>query len=182
VSHLPSAILLAMCSNVDNLGVGVAYGLRGRGFRIAHTLLIAGVSGAATLASMAAGEWINDFMPEPRANLIGSGLLVLVGLQGFVHALRETGRRLVSERETTSREAAVLAVALSLNNVGSGLGAGISHVSIPVTTALTVAGSVAALVGGSRLGRQTTPALSQRSLGIAAGVIVAAVGFYEFFV
>jgi len=108
----------------------------------------------------------------------------LAKVHGLVQALRETRNRppQIERATTTSREAAVLAVALSLNNIGSGLGAGISHVSIPVTTALTIAGSIAALAGGSLIGQRASSAISQRSLGVAAGVILTAVGIYEFFV
>ena len=184
MQHLLSAVVLAVSANLDNLGVGVAYGLRGRGFRLAHVWLIALVSGAGTLASMAAGEWLNDFTTAECANLIGSAVLVAIGLQTIVHAVRSetTAAPRVERETTTAREAAVLAVSLSLNNLGSGLGAGISHVGIPVTTGLTIAGSIAAIVGGRRLGARAVPAISKRALGVTAGLLVTAVGVYELFV
>lgn len=182
--HLLSAILLAVSSNLDNLGVGIAYGLRGRGFRLAHAWLIALVSGAGTLVSMAAGEWLNDFTTAECANLIGSVLLVTIGLQAITHAVgsEATGAPRVEPETTTLREAAVLAVSLSLNNLGSGLGAGISHVSIPATTGLTIACSVAAIFGGRRIGQRAGAAISKRTLGVTAGLLVTAVGIYELFV
>jgi putative Mn2+ efflux pump MntP len=184
LDHLLSAILLAVSANLDNLGVGLAYGMSGRGFRLAHAWLIALVSGAGTLVSMAAGEWLNDFTTEACANLIGSLLLVAIGLQAIVHAVRSeaSGAARVERNATTSREAAVLAVSLSVNNLGSGLGAGISHVSVPVTTALTIAGSMAAIVGGCRLGAHAASGISKRALGVTAGLLVTAVGIYELFV
>jgi len=120
MDHVLSAALLAASSNIDNLGVAVAYGIRHRAIRISTNLLIALVSGGGTLASMAAGE--------------------------------------------------------------SGLGAGISHVSIPLTTALTVGLSVTAIVVGQLAGSHASGAISKRQLGITSGAIIVAVGVYEYFV
>jgi len=55
-------------------------------------------------------------------------------------------------------------------------------VSIPLTTLLTVVGSVAAIAGGQRLGRTALPMASRRTLAIASGLLIVAVGIYEYFV
>lgn len=183
MSHLLTAVLLAMSSNVDNFGVGLAYGVGGRAVRAGHNLLIAAASACGTFVSMAAGEWVNDFMSEACASLVGAALMIAIGLYAVWRAARAgSGRPPRLAPATTTREAALLGLALSLNNLVIGLGAGISHVDIPVTTALTMAASAAAIAGGCRLGRRASIALSQSALGVTAGLIVIAVGIYELFV
>lgn len=184
MGHLLSAVLVAASSNVDNLGVGFAYGLRGRGLRLGHAWLIALLSGTGTLLSMAAGEWLNDLLSEESGNLIGSALMILIGLHGVVHALRgaSTGPPRIEREATTSGEAAILAVSLSLNNLGIGLGAGVSHVGVAATTALTTVGSLVAIIGGRRLGERASTAISRRALGLTGGLLLVVVGIYEFFV
>jgi len=184
MSHTLSAILLAVSSNLDNLGVGVAYGVRGRHIRIVHNLLIALVSGGGTLLSMAGGEWINDYMSEEVADVLGASVMVLIGVLNTWHAITgDTATGDPGEGNGTSwREGLALAVSLTFNNLGGGLGAGISHVSIPLTTLLTVVGSVAAIAGGQRLGRTALPMASRRTLAVASGLLIVAVGIYEYFV
>ena len=82
----------------------------------------------------------------------------------------------------SAREAAVLAISLSANNVGTGVGAGISHVGIVPTAALTAVAGLAAICCGHRLGRRTWLPTSRRGLGVAAGLIFVLVGVYELFV
>jgi putative Mn2+ efflux pump MntP len=185
VDHLTSAFLLAISANVDNVGVGLVFGVRGRNIRLAHNLLISLVSGGATLLSMAAGEWVNDFMSEELANLLGSAILCSIGVYGVVlSARRANGAPPVGEPGAASTsEAVALAVSLSLNNLVSGLGAGISHVSIGLTAALTAALSIAALAGGQLAGRRSSALPFERGrLDFAAGLILIAVGIHELFI
>jgi putative Mn2+ efflux pump MntP len=192
MEHVLSAVLLATCSNIDNLGVGVAYGVGGRTIRLPANLLIALVSGGGTLVSLAAGEWVNDFMSEEVANVLGSGIMMLIGIITLVRAIRGADDRPLDGGPASSavgsapnvgaREATALAVSLTLNNLGLGLGAGISHVSLPLATGLTMVVSVAAMVGGHLVGRRASLTISKRWLGVASGVLMIAVGTYEYFV
>jgi putative sporulation protein YtaF len=81
-SYWVPALLLALSSNLDNVGVGVAYGIRRVRVPFASNLVIALITGTGTLASMLAGQTIGDFL-EPRvAGLAGGSLLI--GLGGWV--------------------------------------------------------------------------------------------------
>lgn len=185
MDHLLSSIVLAASSNLDNLGVGVAYGVQGRAIRGSVNYLIALISGLGTLLSMSAGEWVNDFMSEAAANAIGAGIMVAIGAYTLCQALREdtapasTG---ASGEALGLREGVALALSLTFNNLGSGLGAGISHISIPLTTVITMAVSLAAIRAGCLLGSRASVAMSPRRLGIASGLVMMAVGGYEYFV
>jgi putative Mn2+ efflux pump MntP len=185
LDHLLSAVLLAISANVDNLGVGVAYGVRGRSIGPAHNLLIALVSGGGTLLSMAAGEWVNDFMSEEFANVLGGAIMIAIGFYGVVHAVRRrngASSQMGRGAAMSTGEAVALAVSLTFNNLGSGLGAGISHVGIALTAVLTTVASVAAIAGGYLLGRRTSFAISRRWVGVAAALLFITVGIYEIFV
>ncbi len=192
MEHLFSSVLLAVCSNIDNLGVGVAYGIRARRIYSMHNLLIALVSGSGTLLSMAAGHWVNNYMSEHLAETLGSGIMILIGVYSILHTLSIERNSLTCNQSgssnevvifgTHTREAFALAFSLSLNNLGSGLGAGIASVSIPLTTILTMVLSVAAINGGYYLGKNASVRISKLWLGLASGLLIMAVGVYELFV
>jgi putative Mn2+ efflux pump MntP len=185
MAHVLSAVLLAISSNVDNLAVGIAYGVQRRWIRLRHNLTIAIVSASGTLASMAAGEWVNDYMTEELANALGSAILILIGGHCVAQALRTPSceaPRIAAGTATRTREAGALATALTLNNLGAGLGAGVSHVDIAFTTVLTFGLSIAAIVSGYLLGSRTAIAISGRELGLIAGLLLVILGLYEYFV
>ena len=81
-SYWLPAVLLSLSSNLDNLGVGVAYGIRRISVPFTSNLVIALITGTGSLAAMLAGQTIGGFL-EPRvASLVGG--LLLIGLGGWV--------------------------------------------------------------------------------------------------
>jgi putative sporulation protein YtaF len=192
MNHILSAFLLAFSSNIDNLGLGIAYGVVTRRIFLSQNILIALVSGTGTFLSMVAGEWGNNYISEVAANALGSGILVLIGIYNIGQAIFEERKRLKQPELTSSladppsvvgkREAVALAISLSFNNLGGGLGAGISHVSIPLTTLLTVIFSIVAIAVGYRLGAKATLKIPKLWLGIASGLTIFILGVYELFV
>lgn len=191
MNHLLSSILLALVSNIDNFGIGLAYGVVPKRIYIHHNLLIAIVSGAGTFASMSAGEWINNYMSESFANILGSCILIAIGLYNILQTFIKERNRLKeqslesSDSEpqfgTSGREAFALAISLTFNNLGGGLGAGISHLDIPITTLLTMGLSVVAIIAGLQLGKNASKFISKFGLGIASGLLIMVVGVYEIF-
>jgi len=192
MNHILSAVVLAFSSNIDNLGVGIAYGIASRRIYLGYNFLIAIVSGMGTLISMEAGEWANNYLSEEIANVLGAGIMILIGLYSIVQAIRREKYRSGGDNIKTApedpqfgirgREAVALAISLTFNNLGGGLGAGMSHISIPLTTILTMGLSVAAIIGGFQLGERTSLKISKLGLGISSGLLITAVGVYELFV
>jgi len=190
MNHVLSSIVLAFSSNVDNLSVAIAYGIMPRKIYFHHNVLIAVISGSGTWLSMSAGEWVNDYMSESFANVIGSIIMILIGLFNVVQAIRAEQKRFKGDEKTVddlregthTREAFALAISLTFNNLGGGLGAGISHISIPLTTALTIGLSILAIIAGYQIGSRASLKISKLGLGIASGLLIMAVGVYEFFI
>ncbi len=73
-------VLLAIAANLDNLGVGIAYGLRGRYISLVSNLTIALISGILTLAAMLFGKWLETFLSARLANDMGAFLIIGVGV------------------------------------------------------------------------------------------------------
>ena len=137
-----SACLFALSANIDNFPIGIAYGLRGMRIGAGGNLLIACLTSLGTAAAMLLGGGLARLIPPDTANALGCVLLVLMGLwmlyreaQGGMGAPEQppadAGTRL------GLRESAALAAALMVNNMGFGVGARITGLSIVKTTACT---------------------------------------------
>ncbi|MGO0121856.1 manganese efflux pump [Desulfothermobacter acidiphilus] len=155
------AFLLALSSNLDNVGVGISYGIRRIGIPFSSNLIIALVSTAGTVVSMCLGSEVARYVPVLLANLIGSGILVAVGVWVIRESWREVGgvdedspaladppakaNKLLEwrirslgllvqilrepsladqddSRRIEGREALLLALALTINNLAGGFG------------------------------------------------------------
>lgn len=80
------------------------------------------------------------------------------------------------------RESIALAFGLTLNNLSSGIGGGISGLNVSLTTLLVFGLSVAAISGGYALGGRFSVRMTGLWAALLSGGLVIATGLYEFFV
>jgi putative sporulation protein YtaF len=87
--HIATVLILALSSNLDNLGVGVAYGTRKITLPFSSNLLIAAITCACTLISIAVGKDIALIAKNQRvAGDAGAALIVAVGVYLFFQSFR----------------------------------------------------------------------------------------------
>jgi len=79
------------------------------------------------------------------------------------------------------REAIALAFGLTINNLGSGVGGGISGLNIPLTTSLTFFLAIAAVLVGYFLGERFAARIAGIWPEIISGVLIILIGVYEYF-
>jgi len=204
--HLVSSFFLAISSNVDNFAVGVAYGVKKIKIGILSNLVIAGISALGTYLSMSVGEIISRFLSEDIANLLGSGVLLIIGIWSIWDTLRteieekrNQRRSSVNElsyntfiekperadlddsRTIDVKESITLAFALTINNLAGGVGGGISGLNIAITTLLTFIFSILGVTLGYFMGERFTTKLSGKISGIVSGLLIICIAVYEYF-
>lgn len=237
MAHVLSSVLLAFSANIDNFAVAIAYGVKKLHIGIVSNLLIAFVSAMGAVLSMAVGTSISRYLPDSVANLLGSAVLVAIGLWGIWDTIeREKRRNLAKLRQSRTRsmiasgiaqseqsmnptfssemptaeptqdisyqsfledparadvdqsgyidvkESIALAFGLTINNLGTGVGAGMSNLNIPFTAILTFLMSVLAISLGYLLGDRFTTKMTGISAGVVSGLMIIGLGVYEYFV
>jgi putative Mn2+ efflux pump MntP len=80
------------------------------------------------------------------------------------------------------KESISLAFGLTINNLGGGVGAGISGLNIVLTSVLTFIFSILAIVAGYFMGDRLSASMTSIWTGILSGLLVIALGIYEYFV
>ena len=86
-------LVLALSSNGDNIGVGVAYGVRRINVPLASNFIIALITGAGTLISMLLGQTIGNTMQPKLASVLGGTIIAGIGLWVIAQSTRTAGRR-----------------------------------------------------------------------------------------
>jgi putative Mn2+ efflux pump MntP len=126
-------------------------------------------------------------MPPAIASPLGPAIIIGIGTATILAALRtirdpdsllpaRPTRAINPDNPISGREAMVLAVALSLNNVGSGVGAGVAGIPPLTTTLLAGALSLLCIAGGSHAGASARRLLAPGHASLLAGLILLAVG------
>lgn len=147
--HWLSILGIGLAANLDNLGIGFSFGARSTKIPFSSNLLIAILSMIAAYGSIKCGQLVAEYIYTGLANWIGGSMIILIGLWGIKTNMKE--RSAIKRDEPSSElvdllknpnkadhdgnniiswtESLTLGVALALNCIVSGFGAGVTGVS-----------------------------------------------------
>ena len=181
-----SAILVAAASNSDNLAVGVVLGIRDRRVPASSNLIIAGLTTAATFAAMTFGHHVSEVMPRSLGAWAAASIIIGIGVATVVSALwamRASGADIAGPAHlsrgsavSSYGEAFALGVALSVNNLGLGVAAGVAGASPLLTASLAGAFSLVGIGCGSLAGGAVAKRLPATGAPLIAGLLLVAFG------
>lgn len=200
-------VAFAVSSNIDNLGVGITYGIRNIKIRLGSNTLIAVICFLMSIGGITIGVWLSNILPGAFPLIFGAFLLVVIGLRIILLAKpsnKETSKGHVSQSKSFNNilknpevadrdnsgdigwgEAIVLGIALSANTITNGVGAGLLGLS-PLAISITAAiGSLVSVWLGVRLGSKVADVrIGSFTVGqfgtVLSGVIIIIIAFTAF--
>jgi len=146
--HLVYIILIALANNLDNIGVRIAYSISGIRISLLKNIWIAVITFAISTFAAFSGSIMSGLCGKRLSSPISMVFLVLIGLwiifEPYIKKERNSGIRSVqrnrnsiyavyrepenadmdNSKDIDFKEATLLGVALSMNNIGGGLSAG----------------------------------------------------------
>ena len=193
---LIASIVLAISTNLDNLAVGVAYGIKQVKIDLKANLAIALLSGLSTFMAMSLGDRIAQILPPILARATGSTLLILIGLLATWEVYRRQSQDLSPEQPSQTQpwladndrtpqrmtllQAVMLGIALTLTNFSTGLAAGMAQLDLVLTSGLSSFSSLLTIGGGVFLGAIATTQIPQHRLEWASGLLLIGLGLSEY--
>lgn len=196
-----SALLFSLSSNLDNVVIGIAYGVKNIKIRILPNLIIAAVTSIGTLLSMSVGKYISIFLPNYIANFLGAAVIIILGayflIQSIVKLINNTKSKELSLKDITDmveyaensdldksgdiniKEALFVAFGLTFNNLGTGVAASITGVNIPLTVIFTFLLSIFTIMLGDALGNHVFGKLLGKYAPLISGVLLIILGIIE---
>jgi putative sporulation protein YtaF len=189
------ATLIGIAGNLDNLGVGVAYGVRRIGIPFRSNLFIAVVAAVGTVLTAYAGMGISRVLQPAFANVIGAGVIIAVGVWvlwprrpakpeadrqdaiGLVHHPEQADADLSGD--ISLAESIALSVGLGINAWAGGLGGGLVGLSPWLLALSTGLFSFVTLWAGEHLGRRALGGWLGPKATIAAGVLLILIGLKD---
>lgn len=206
-SQLLTILFIAVSCNLDNVCVGLTYGARGIRIPLASNLLIAAVTAGGTWLCMVFGRQAFRVLPPQVAAILGALLLVLMGVwiirqeasRGRATPEKELvapGERswlqrllglladpVLADRDSSGhidlRESLVLSMALMLNNIPNGVGAGLLALSPAVMVGAVFLLSLLTFRLGLGLGHKVAARWLGAYAGTLSGLLLVVVGVVE---
>ena len=191
--RLVASLGLGVATNLDNFGVGSAYGINR--IRIGHwpNILIATFNAGATGISMFFGVMIAKIISKSVANAIGASIIGLLGSYYLYDTYFDSSSKMKNEslgiipsvpaimkyvglrrhvRGVNAKEAFALAIGLSISNLTMGVGAGLAGFDVRVLVVVMFAFSWIMIVLGDLFGRTTSMVLPDRWASTVSGLLL----------
>ncbi|MFJ6208512.1 sporulation membrane protein YtaF [Lysinibacillus sp. NPDC092081] len=197
-------------SSIDNLGVGLSYGIRKINVRFDKNILISIICFLMSMGGITFGVWMSKILPGILPVVIGAFLLFIIGIRIILLAKpRKQETSIVNSKEMQSYknvqdilrnpeeaqfksgeigwgEAVLLGIALSANALTNGVGAGLLGLSPLVISILAAIGSFITVWLGVNLGSKVADVrIGTFTVGqfgtIISGVMLLIIAFAAFF-
>ena len=142
-----SALLFSLSSNLDNIVVGLAFGIKKIHLNAVSNLTVAVITTTGTVIAMLFGKWLSGYIPDRIGNDLGAGIIILLGvyfaIQGIIKLLKEKKSGSYAMKNTGEMadvmdasvqdkdhirycEIVTVALGLTFNNLGTGIAASIT--------------------------------------------------------
>lgn len=190
--YLVMLIMITFASTADSFIIGFHYGIKKTKIDNLSNLYISIITFIGTFASMHFGNLLSTFFSENVENMIGGIVLMGLAIYMLINAMYPqkntiqnlSDKRLVKENKSNSlegKEALLIGIMLSLNNVGMGIGAGITGMPVFITPLACGIANFIFIKSGSALGNLIHAGRLSKCLEIISAVFVFFLGILGFF-
>ena len=200
--RLIASLGLGVATNLDNFGVGSAYGINR--IRIGHwpNILIATFNAGATGISMLCGVMIAKILSKSVSSATGAGIIGLLGAYYLYDTYFGSSNKMKNEslgiipsvpaimkyaslrrhvRNVNAKESLALAIGLSISNLTMGVGAGLAGFDVRVLVVVMFAFSWIMIILGDLFGRTTSMVLPDRWASTVSGLLLIVIAVRELF-
>lgn len=202
--HYIYTLFIALANNLDNIGVRIAYSIRGIKISTSKNLWISVITFIISSLAAFSGKIISNILNKQVSSIISMILLVAIGLWIILEPYfkkEDTSSADISIKESNIyevlrnpenadkdrskdidfKEATILGIALSINNIGGGLSAGMIGLNSFFVGFFSAVISFLALLAGNYI----TEFIKRWNLGnkatILAGMLLIAIGIKQIF-
>ncbi len=187
--HWITIIFIGIAANLDNLGIGLAYGVKRVKIPILSNAVIAVMSMIVTFVAVTAGSTVIEYISPHTANLLGSLLLCVIGIFTLFsnrfskHSIAKNPEVFDEDKNhiISMREAMTLGFVLSANCLAGGIAIGANGISA-IWTVISIGTFSFITVGiGSHFGVLLSKTFIGKYSTAISGWLLIIIGVFEVF-
>ena len=174
------SMLIGITSNIDNIGIGLSYGLRKARIPWSFCCVTALTSFTACLLGSFTGARITHFISTSTCSIIGSMILICIGLWTIIQVFVSKADQVQLETKTTIgfSEMMFIALAQGMTDLSIGFGAGFAQLNTLELSVSVGLFSFILLLIPARLGGRLIPNRLGKSATFLSGILLILVGLY----
>ena len=188
-------LIFVLTCSIDNLIVAIAYGIKNIKVNLSANLIIGLVSAFGTFISMEFGNLILYIIPIKFASIIGSLILILIGMWFIFNWIKSDKNSI--ELESCSlincpekadqdysgyidlKESLTLSLALTLNNFALGIGGSISGLNLWTTSISIFLFSILLIPLGIFLGKKISCSKIANKSSLLSGLLLIVLAIFQ---
>lgn len=187
-----NSLILAISTSIDSLGIGITYGIKSTKISLIGKVILFVTSLLSTYLSIFLGNFIQNIFPNFLTKLIGSFILIFMGIYICFEALKNKNNYsnifnnpissdLDNSKIIDSKESLFLAIALSLDSLCIGIGSTISDIDLTFFPLLVSIFQIVLLSLGTFLGIHISQIykLPRNIWNILSGLLLILIGFIK---
>lgn len=179
--NIIKALAFAFSSNIDNIAIGMSYGIKKIKISSKINIIIASLMAIITYITMFTSKSISNFFDVTIINKIGAYTLSFIGIYLL---LKELFKKQKVEEEKilsniTLKNVAIIVFTLSTNNVATGIAASMININIHFTFIFTLIFSFLLLYIGNRIGRNILNDKLEKYSNILSALIIIILGIFQ---
>ena len=179
--NIIKALAFAFSANIDNIAIGISYGIKKIKIPSKINILIASLMAIITYITMFIGRSISDLFNVAVINKIGAYTLIFFGIYFL---LKELLKKQTIEEEKilsniTLKNVAIIVFTLSTNNIATGIAASMIDININFTFIFTLIFSFLLLYIGNRIGRNILNDKLEKYSNILSSLIIILLGVFQ---
>lgn len=199
--NLIYTFLIALANNIDNIGVRLAYSIKGIKISTKNNLWISIITFFISTLSAFSGAFFSSILGRKFTSYISMTILFIIGILLIIDAFKEKEKNttikdrdnliniinnpemadLDDSKEIDFKEATILAVALSINNIGGGLSAGMIGLNVIFVGLLSAGLSFIALWAGNFMTKLFRKLNIGNKANLIAGLLLIILGIKQIF-
>lgn len=177
--HIVAEIMIGVAANLDNMVIGISYGLSGRRIKWVHNAFLALISGGFSAAAGALAR-LMVFRHTNIAAALGTVLLIIMGIYTIIDGFRHNKVVTECNKKVSWIETSYLGVILGVNCIPVSFGAGLSSVPwLNLSLIITLCSFIFVNLG-NYIGYFARRRYNQRWINVASGVLLIITGVIEY--
>ncbi|MDD4547788.1 MAG: manganese efflux pump [Bacilli bacterium] len=178
-------ILFSLAINLDNLTLGLLYGINKVKISLFYQILIVFITTLGTIISMVFGKLISKYYLEEISSIIGFIILLVIGIVTIVkykHETRIEEQAIKYLPKISLKEIIFVSLFLSINNIGIGIGFSLHGFNIFYTLISTVIIGYVLLIIGLYIGNNFKLKIIEKYESLITGIIIIILAIMQFII
>lgn len=179
--NILKAFAFAFSANIDNIAIGMSYGIKKIKIDKSINIMIAIFMAIITYITMFIGKSISNLFNMTLIHKIGAYTLILIGAYLLLKEIISKKKSIEEENlpNITFKNILVIVFTLSTNNIATGIAASMIDINIILTFIFTIIFSFLLLYIGNKIGRNILNNNLEKYSNILSALIIIILGIFQ---